>query len=224
MARTTRRKGAEIRALIVDAARDLFAVQGYHKTTTREIAAAANVSERLIYFHYGSKANLFELAVVEPFTAFMQDFIEDWRRYADKPHDLEYVAYRWIGGMYDLLRQHRKLVLALLTATAYEDEVDDTLSGTTSPLATIHKLTEEILTAEAAKQGNEALDIRLTVRLPFATLLSVAVFDGPVFAGIGRRPSRDSIVAEMVALTIYGVERPEQPTRGTSARPVPRKD
>jgi|SRR5581483_1815747 AcrR family transcriptional regulator len=199
-----RRKGTEIRALILDAARELFAVQGYHGTSTREIAAAANVSERLIYFHFTSKAILFERAVVEPFTAFMEDFVADWRRYADSPHDFEYVARQWIGGMYDLLRRHRKLVLALLTASAYGDEVADVLSGKDSPLARIHRLTEEIMAAEARKRGYEGLDLRLTVRLPFATLLATAVFDGPVMAGIGRRPGRDTIVEEMAALTLYG--------------------
>jgi AcrR family transcriptional regulator len=200
----TRRKGAEIRELVLDSARELFAQGGYHKTTTRDVAASAGVSERLIYFHFGSKANLFEQAVVEPLTAFMEDFADEWRAYRDLPHDLEYVARRWVGGMYDLLRQHRKLVMALLTATAYEEEVDDALSGKDSPLATIHRLTEQIMAAEAEKRGYEGLDLRLTVRLPFATLLATAVFDGPVLAGIGRRPSRDTIVEEMAALILYG--------------------
>lgn len=200
----TRRKGAEIRELVLDSARELFAQGGYHKTTTRDVAASAGVSERLIYFHFGSKANLFEQAVVEPLAAFMEDFADEWRAYRDLPHDLEYVARRWVGGMYDLLRQHRKLVMALLTATAYEDDVDDALSGKDSPLAVIHRLTEQIMAAEAEKRGYEGLDLRLTVRLPFATLLATAVFDGPVLAGIGRRPSRDTIVEEMAALILYG--------------------
>lgn len=202
--RTTRRRGAEVRALILQSARELFAVRGYHKTTTRDVAAAAEVSERLIYFHFTTKANLFEQSVVAPFTVFMEDFIEEWRGYADTPHDLEYIARRWIGGMYDLLRQNRKLVLALLTTTAYEDGVAGALGGKASPFAAIHELTEEILAAEAQKRGQVGIDLRLTVRLPFATLLAAAVFDGPVFAGMGRRPNRDSIVDELISLTIYG--------------------
>jgi AcrR family transcriptional regulator len=188
----------------LQSARDLFGARGYHKTTSREIAAAAGVSERLIYFHFISKANLFEQAVAASFAGFMEDFIQDWRRYSDTPHDIEYVARRWIGGMYDLLRQNRQMVLALLTVTAYEDEVAVALSGKDSPLAAIHKLTEEIMAAEAQKRGYQGLDLPLTVRLPFAMLLATAVFDGPVFAGIRRRPSRDTIVEEMTALAVYG--------------------
>lgn len=200
----TRRSGREIQALILSAARELFADRGYHKTTTREIALAAGVSERLIFFHFASKALLFEQAVVAPFNAFMNDFISEWRSYRDSPHDLEYVAIRWIGGMFDLLRQNRRLVLALLAANAYEDEFVDTLSDNRSPFAAIHQLTEEILTAEADARAIKGLDLKLTIRIPFAALLAAAVFDGPVFAGMGRRPSRDRIVAEMVAFAIYG--------------------
>jgi AcrR family transcriptional regulator len=210
--KTTRRKGVEVRALILESARDLFAAYGYHKTTSREIAAAARVSERLIYFHFTSKANLFEQAVVAPMTSFMDAFVEDWRSYADTPHDLEFVARRWIGGMYDLLRQHRQLVLALLMADAYEDDVAGSLSGKESPIAAIHALTEEIMSAEYEKRGYVAPDLRLTVRLPFATLLATAVFDGPVLAGMGRRPSRDTLVEEMVALVIHGANGRMQTT------------
>jgi AcrR family transcriptional regulator len=217
----TRRSSAQIRSLILGSAAELFAASGYHGTTTREIAAAAGVSERLIYFHFTSKANLFEQAVAAPFIAFMEDFIEDWRRYCDTPHEIDYVARRWVGGMYDLLRQNRHMVRALLTVTAYEDEAKGTLSGKDSPLAAIHKRTEEIMASEARKRGYQELDVRLTVRLPFATLLATAVFDGPVFAGIGRRPSREAIVEEITALAVYGSINRTGGHRNADVSPAP---
>jgi len=209
--RTTRRKGAEIRSLILDSARTLFARNGYHKTTSREIAAAAGVSERLIFLHFNNKATLFEHAVVAPFTTFMADFREDWSSYAATPHDLEHVARLWIGGMYDLLRQHRQLVLALLTADAYEGDIAGDLAGKQSPMAAIHEFTEQILSAEIHERGYDERDLRLAVRLPFAMLLATAVFDGPVLAGIGRRPSRDTVVEEMTALVVHGVVGAQTP-------------
>jgi AcrR family transcriptional regulator len=202
--KSTRRKPSQIRAVILSAARELFGARGYHNTTTRKIAVAAGVSERLIFFHFTSKALLFEEAVVTPFNTFMHEFIDDWRAYRETPHDLDYVARRWIGGMFDLLRDNRRLVFALLTATAYEEELADTLSDTHSPFAELLGLAEEIMAAEAKARGYTGLDIRLTVRVPFAALLAAAVFDGPVFAGMGRRPSRDRIVDEMTAMAVYG--------------------
>ena len=50
----------ERRAAIIDAALPLFARKGFAATTTKEIAAAAGVSEGLIFRHFPSKAALYE--------------------------------------------------------------------------------------------------------------------------------------------------------------------
>ncbi len=53
---------------ILDAARNLFSRQGYHKTTVPEIAKAAGASVGLIYYHFDSKADIL-VAIVEQFHA-----------------------------------------------------------------------------------------------------------------------------------------------------------
>lgn len=51
------------RQSLLDAAQDLFAHRGYERTTTAQIAAAAGVSEGILFHHFGSKKGLFiELA------------------------------------------------------------------------------------------------------------------------------------------------------------------
>jgi AcrR family transcriptional regulator len=214
-----RRSGEEVRSLILDAARSQFADFGYHGTTTRDIAAKAGVSERLIYSHFDSKARLFECAVVTPFSEFMAGFVHDWREYSIAPHSREFVARRWINGMYDLLRQHRDLVIALITAAAYEDDVAKALGGKDSAMAAVHLLAEHILAAELEREGAPKEGRRLTVRLSFAMVLATAVFDGLVLAGYGRRPSRDTIVDELAALTMYG-STPPPPRHETTQAPV----
>jgi AcrR family transcriptional regulator len=49
----------ERRAAIVEAATNVFAQNGFHGTTTRELAKAAGVSEALLYKHFPSKESLF---------------------------------------------------------------------------------------------------------------------------------------------------------------------
>lgn len=53
-------------ATILDAARELFSRQGYHKTTMPEIAKAAGASVGLIYYHFASKADIL-VAIVQEF-------------------------------------------------------------------------------------------------------------------------------------------------------------
>lgn len=54
----------ERREAILDAAKPVFGSAGYHAATTREIAAAAGVSEALLYQHFPGKRELF-VAVIE---------------------------------------------------------------------------------------------------------------------------------------------------------------
>jgi AcrR family transcriptional regulator len=52
--------GEERKRSIIKAARPLFAEKGFHGTSIREIAKAADVSEALIYKHFHSKEALYE--------------------------------------------------------------------------------------------------------------------------------------------------------------------
>ena len=58
-------KSARTKASIEDAARRLFAEQGYDRTTVREIAAPAEIDPALVIRYFGSKDELFS-AAAEP--------------------------------------------------------------------------------------------------------------------------------------------------------------
>ena len=55
----TRLDSDDRRRAIVDAAVPLFARKGFAGTTTRELAAAAGVSEALLFRHFPSKQSLY---------------------------------------------------------------------------------------------------------------------------------------------------------------------
>src|SRR6476469_4096631 len=59
------------RSAIIDAARTLFAANGFRGTGTSDIAAAAGCSEPVIYKHFASKQALFA-AVLEDCAGFMR--------------------------------------------------------------------------------------------------------------------------------------------------------
>jgi AcrR family transcriptional regulator len=52
--------GEERRSAIVQVATRIFAENGFHGTTTRQLAKAAGVSEALLYKHFPSKESLFD--------------------------------------------------------------------------------------------------------------------------------------------------------------------
>jgi AcrR family transcriptional regulator len=67
------------RTLILRAAREVFAEKGFKGTSTRDIAQRAQLIEVMIFRHFGTKANLFQEAVVAPFSEFMDNYISDYR-------------------------------------------------------------------------------------------------------------------------------------------------
>ncbi len=60
-----RRAPAEKRDALLRSARELFAERGYERTSTQQIAVAAQVSEGILFHHFGSKRGLFECVLEE---------------------------------------------------------------------------------------------------------------------------------------------------------------
>lgn len=64
MARTQDQRRAETRALLIEAASDLFARKGFHAVSTEAVAEAANRTTGALYNHFGGKEGLL-LALLE---------------------------------------------------------------------------------------------------------------------------------------------------------------
>ena len=62
---TTTKRGERTRARLIEAAAAVVRTQGYAAATTRNIAAAAGVSEATIYRHFADKVELFFAAITE---------------------------------------------------------------------------------------------------------------------------------------------------------------
>ncbi|HXL92366.1 MAG TPA: helix-turn-helix domain-containing protein [Streptosporangiaceae bacterium] len=69
-ARRPRRPAAERRREILDAARTLFAERGFHATTTRDLAAAADINDALIYRYFPDKQAILAALVDEAVAVF----------------------------------------------------------------------------------------------------------------------------------------------------------
>ena len=114
-----RRSPEQVRRLILEAARERFGANGYAGTTTRQIAERAQVTEKALYRHFGTKAGLFEAAMLTPLTEFIQAYHQAWTNF---PPDLppEQRLAPFIRGFFPLVREHRDLLLSVIAIRSAE--------------------------------------------------------------------------------------------------------
>src|SRR2546429_8767482 len=113
-----RARGADTRALVLDAARDELAERGYTGTTTRSIAERAGVQLSLVHYHFGGKRQLL-VAVLDRENKRM---LERQRALYDGPGAL---ADKWRAGCADLgedVRSGYVRVLWVLWGVGLADE------------------------------------------------------------------------------------------------------
>ncbi len=198
----TRRRRGEPRRLLLEAARDLFARQGFGGTSTREIAERAGVSETLMFRSFGSKVGLFREALVAPFVEFVERFNEKWRSGLVSELDDEELSRQFIGELFDLFRQNRGLVVMLWTADA---QMGDELAshGVFDEInAQLRVLVDIGSAATLDRQGRQLGRQDLATRSTLAMVAGMAVF-GESFYG-KRIPPRDDIVEELTLGVLHG--------------------
>ncbi|MFD4556922.1 TetR/AcrR family transcriptional regulator [Streptomyces sp. NPDC058469] len=82
---TKRQRRGDTRQRIQDVALELFAEQGYEKTSLREIAEHLDVTKAALYYHFKTKEEIL-VSIFEDLTRPIEDLIE-WGR--GQPHTLE---------------------------------------------------------------------------------------------------------------------------------------
>src|SRR5207253_5252141 len=81
------------------------------------------VSEAVIYRRFGSKAELFDAAVVEPIHEFVVSWTAQWTRDNLNPTSGEEVIDSYVSTLYDAFDKNRDLVLAYISAMRFEPTV-----------------------------------------------------------------------------------------------------
>ena len=169
----------------------MFAARGYAHSSTREIAEAAGVSEALLFRYFGTKAKLFERAVVEPFQRLMDAHVIAGADADD---------VRWL---YELFNDNRDLVVALLAAQAHEIDLSHK-PELAEALERLHIAAE----LECAVRGGDAGETPGPVPVTFAMVFALAVFDDWLFPA-DDRPSREKIVHEIAHCMLEGLAHHE---------------
>lgn len=204
--RAVRRPRGEARRLLLDAARDLFARRDYRATTTREIAEAAGVSEYLLFRHFGSKAGLFREALVMPFTSFLDEFQHTWRRVVPEQTDEEELSRQFVGQLYDVLLEHRGLLLTLVASDGLSDE-DIESAGINDIRRSLGVLGQ--ISAEGMRlRGMPSRQPNLTALSTVAMIVGMVAMRSTFFGD--TPPPREAIVDELVQAVLHGfLHRPQ---------------
>jgi AcrR family transcriptional regulator len=208
----TRRTGAEVRALVLRAARSVFASRGFAGTTTREVAGVAGVAEALVFRHFGSKNELFERAVVDPLDFVIDQLVSSWEGYRADPHDAEKPIRDYVESLYSFLENNREMVLGLISAMVFD--VDE-LSGTHSPSSSIQRVLNKIeFITEEEKQLREFdwIDVPMITRLTFSMVLSSVIFQGSIFPKPQRPADHKRVIDQIVNYSMHGFAHPRPPS------------
>jgi AcrR family transcriptional regulator len=192
-----RRSSAQVRQAILHSASELFDQRGFQATTTDDISERAKVSKRLIFSHFGSKANLFAAAVTAPFAQVAATYVEGWLCNSHGLGPEERVVHL-VNDLYDLARQHR---VGLITAIA---EANSDPAAEVNPLDELARSFHQLL----AVGSNEQLagsDIPAMLVTTIGMILGAALLDQFLFPTGTHRPSRQRIIDELCATLIGGV-------------------
>jgi AcrR family transcriptional regulator len=204
----TWRDGARGRTLTV--AHRLFAENGYRATTTKEICLSAGIAEPTLFRHFGSKARLFEMTVLEPFTEFIDGWITSWREFSAES-SVQDLAEGLVSGLFALVRQDRKLFQELMDARA--DPKSDLHESAVAISARIRegiRAVQDVGLEVADERHLRHLDPPATITAVAAMVIgSVLLEDWIVPAGV-RRPSQARMVQEITLMVTHGItDRPD---------------
>jgi AcrR family transcriptional regulator len=204
-----RRQPGVGRELILAAAHDVFSEHGYERATTREIAERAGVAEPLLFRYFGSKATLFNEVVFGPMRAFMLEW-EKFDAKAGDEYDAEALAKRFAGGLYDLLRANRGLMVTFFATQVFEPEVLAEPGDVPTFLEVIglmDRATEKRTPTHKppGRRTKVTAKTRVHERINVGSVIAAALFDDLLFAAMPTRPTRNQVVNELARIAVVSL-------------------
>lgn len=192
-----------MRELLLCAARDEFLTKGFGGTTTKAIAARAEVSETVIFNQFSGKAGLFTAAFVSPFGDVVNEYLEGRRDPAETP---EQRVERFVDHLSKLAREYRPILISAIShrlegsSEEEEDDLLDQLSAELQKMLGIGELTE------LPGFGPVGPATRASAA---AMVLGMALLDDLIFPRGARRPSQKRLEAEMTTAILSRLRGPD---------------
>lgn len=200
-----RRRSAEVRELLLTAAREEFLTHGYEGTTTKAIAERAGVSQTVIFNQYKNKSGLFSAALAAPFSDFVEDYVAAWE--SGKGSSVERINFL-VDRLFDLGQEHRTILISelnrrLTEGPTDEEDIADRLASLLQSMQTLSDITEIRL---------YGLDPPATIAASVAMILGVVLLDDFLFPRDTPALGKDRLKAELVTLLRHGIEHRDHET------------
>lgn len=197
--------------MLLKTAYRLFSEQGYHGTTTRQIADESGVGEPVLFRHFGSKAGLFEAAILNPFTEFVSDWAASWDRKPPVSTDAQVITRSFVRGFYTVVEDHRELLRTLIAARARGGDVEFAriAAEVSERFADGLRVMRRILLQHGEPRDYKNLDPPLTVAVASGAVMSLLLLDDWLFPGHERRPSKRRQIDELTQMLLHGIAHRE---------------
>lgn len=154
---------------ILKASLNLFAEKGFHGTSMRDIARAADITEGLIYHYFAGKRDLFR-AIIEEYS-----FLPLLRTLPDLARQLDLRALLTVlaRGFFDVLKQNTQLTRLLLQEVQVFPEEKEAFfaDAVGESIAELAQILDDRMSEKARKQ----VDPEIAARIFFNSLLAFFV-------------------------------------------------
>jgi AcrR family transcriptional regulator len=194
---------AQTRLQIIRAAQVVFGRSGYAGGRTLDIAATARVTERTVFRHFPTKAELFIAAATEPFDAYIRAFVDEWSHREHGVVDAWDETRNFYAGLFDVLYTYRGLVVALIAAREFEDRSVAGFPTLDAAIVDLLAAAEATLATESQARGFRGSPA-VNLRLMFGLALSVSVHGDWLFYH-NEDADREQMLDEVTAFTLYGL-------------------
>lgn len=147
---------------IIKKAVEIFSAQGYHGTSMREIAGAAECSLPTLYYHYKSKNDLYEEIVINEFRKIREKLNQKFQ--PDLSPEKSYaLAIKQIKGLLPYEKAVFKMVMkVLLGLEGSESARQKLLEWERNRVADNRKILDQYVSDEAIREDFAALYVRVT--------------------------------------------------------------
>jgi AcrR family transcriptional regulator len=174
---------------ILNASLNLFAEKGFHGTSMRDIARAADITEGLIYHYFASKRDLFRAIIEE------HSFLPLLRTLPDLAEHLDLRALLIVlaRGFFDVLRQNTQLTRLLLQEVQVFPEEKEAFFAD----AVGRSITElaQIIDGRMSARARSQVDPQVASRIFFNSLLAFFV-EQEILGGKHLLPADEQIYVE----------------------------